>query len=1027
MQMKLPRIHIQMVLSLLFVQFLHGQPKQYVFTRLSAKDGLGSNFVYAIHQDKKGFMWFATANGLQRYDGRKIIQFRPPPGATEYLPQAAIHQIFDAPGGNFWIRSGKEVGLFDPATFRYKRARIKMDKEAHPRAEYSLWQDKKGNTFCVITRYGMMAYDSATNEFAITNQPTIELPDNWTLTRISEDPVTGNYWIGADSGLALYDIKSKIVYSRYNNPEHIRILDDHLIRDPVTVLHADKKSRLWITTWNERKKGEQMYSYDLRKDRFLPDTAGLNRYSDFYKELNHFTEQSNGGLWAFGKSQLLQYDSVQKRFHYIRDEYIDDYGIKYDQVHCIYEDKEHDLWIGTDMGIYAFNPGAQSFNTVYGYKKGKRSEISVMNFIETYNKQIWVSTWGDGLLAYDSSFSPIASAINTNANKDKNYSLQWDLYEQKDRQKVWIGCQSGRLIVYDHKSKTSQFLNLPLFEEKTIRQIAEDSKGNIYLSTQYGHIVKWNRAEGDYKNIGKGFELIQKLNTIIYKLYIDPDDQLWAGTLEYGLYKIDSKNGNILNRYTSKTGADKAIFSDNVTDIYPYHDSLLLLATGALSILNTKTGAVKQIGVTEGLPSNTITGIQMDNQGSLWLSLLSGLCRYNIRKDIFSSYSQKDGIFHENFQVNASAKLGSGRLLFGNTHDFIAFNPSDIVGSNPPPDVTITDFKLFNTYLPADSIMRRGQVFLRHFENSITLEFATLSYLQKEKIIYYFKLEGIDPEWLRTERLLFANYTQLPPGRYTFLVWCENSDGVRSRNITSVNIIVQPPFYRSWWFVLLVALAVAALVYLVHRLRVKRLLEMEKVRKRIARDLHDDMGSTLSTINILSEMAKMKVNTDTAKTGEYINKISDNSSRMMEAMDDIVWSINPMNDSMQKIAARMREFATGVLEAKNIDFIFRVDDQVNELKLDMEARRDFFLLFKEAVNNLAKYSRCRHATIDISVMKSILIMKVQDDGIGFNVQEADSGNGLSNMRKRAQSLRGKLVIESEENKGTSVILEAPVA
>jgi len=187
------------------------------------------------------------------------------------------------------------------------------------------------------------------------------------------------------------------------------------------------------------------------------------------------------------------------------------------------------------------------------------------------------------------------------------------------------------------------------------------------------------------------------------------------------------------------------------------------------------------------------------------------------------------------------------------------------------------------------------------------------------------------------------------------------------------------------------------------------------------------MGSTLSTINILSEMAKMKVNKDSEKTGEYLNKISDNSSRMMEAMDDIVWSINPMNDNMVKITARMREFATGVLEAKNIDFTFRVDEEVKELKLDMEARRDFFLLFKEAVNNLAKYSQCRHATIDISVNKSKLYMKIQDDGIGFDVNSADSGNGLTNMRKRAQTLGGNLQINSVPQKGTVVALDVNVS
>ena len=159
--------------------------------------------------------------------------------------------------------------------------------------------------------------------------------------------------------------------------------------------------------------------------------------------------------------------------------------------------------------------------------------------------------------------------------------------------------------------------------------------------------------------------------------------------------------------------------------------------------------------------------------------------------------------------------------------------------------------------------------------------------------------------------------------------------------------------------------------------------------------MHDDMGSTLSTINILSEMAKMKVQQDTGKTSEYLNKISDNSTRMMEAMDDIVWSINPMNDNMGKITARMREFATGVLEAKDIDFSFRVDEPVLDIKLDMEQRRDFFLLFKEAVNNLAKYSQCRHATIEISINGLFLTMKIEDDGIGFDVNNADSGNGLT--------------------------------
>jgi signal transduction histidine kinase len=245
--------------------------------------------------------------------------------------------------------------------------------------------------------------------------------------------------------------------------------------------------------------------------------------------------------------------------------------------------------------------------------------------------------------------------------------------------------------------------------------------------------------------------------------------------------------------------------------------------------------------------------------------------------------------------------------------------------------------------------------------------------------------------------------------------------------IATMRFEINAPFSNTWWFMILIALTIAGLIYLSHRFRIRSLLEIEKMRRRIASDLHDDMGSTLSTINILSEMAKMKVKNDSEKTKEYIDKISDNNTRMMEAMDDIVWSINPMNDSMQKVAARMREFATGVFEAKDIDYRFCIDEAIHELRLDMEARRNIFLLFKEAVNNLAKYSQCSHAEIDIKLEKNLLKMRIQDDGIGFNMLEAEGGNGLLNMKKRAQSLKGLIDIRSGLNMGTTVILKAPVS
>jgi signal transduction histidine kinase len=343
-----------------------------------------------------------------------------------------------------------------------------------------------------------------------------------------------------------------------------------------------------------------------------------------------------------------------------------------------------------------------------------------------------------------------------------------------------------------------------------------------------------------------------------------------------------------------------------------------------------------------------------------------------------------------------------------------------------PPDVTITDFKISNTFLPVDSLLSLPKIQLAATENSFSFYFAALSYIERDKLTYYYRMVGLDKTWTRADRQYYINYSLLPPGHYTFQVYCEDIDGTRSKNITQISIYIQPPFWRSYWFLSCVLFMVALLIYVFHSLRVKRLLAVEKLRNRVARDLHDDMGSTLSTINILSSMAKSRIGSDPVRTTEYLGKISDNSQRMMDAMDDIVWSIKPSNDSMQKIAARMREFATNVLEAKEIELDFRVDESVFDTTLDMEARRDFFLVFKEAINNAAKYSKASMVVVRVGLHSRRLVLLVEDNGVGFDPELADSGNGLGNMRKRADALHGRLQFISRPGEGTHITLNVPV-
>lgn len=1012
---------LYITLLLLLPVLVFSQNRQYVFNRLSTRDGLASNVVNCILQDNKGFMWFATASGLQRYDGKKVIMFRTRSDDSNYLPNTAISQIFEDAHQHFWIRADKEVGIFDPVTFRYRKAAIQMEQPAPPRSESLLWSDKQGNIFLIVTGLGILVYDPGRHLF-LRDDSRLKIPDGWSVSKMFEDPISGDYWLASDSGLALYDRKTKEVYHAGYNPKQYPVFRHAEFKDPVTTMLIDQQDRFWVVTWNVFTTGERFYCYDRKRDIFLKDTAGLYEHENVYTELHRFFEQENGKIWAYGLMRLNEYREKENRFIYLRDKHIDDYGIRFRDVHCIYEDHEANLWLGTDEGVYFFNPGREKFHHL-----SLQQEHPVNSILETKNGAVFLGTWGNGTVSFDSNFNPLTNTVMQGAPlHDRSYSLQWDMHQESQTGMVWIGCQGGRLILYDPGKKRSSFYNLPQLENRTIRQVMEDAKGNIWLGGQYGRLLKWDRAAGYGNAFTKGFSVVQNFGTIIYKIKSDRDGNLWVCTHMKGLYRIDPVTGKTVAHYNTEASKGKSLSSDIVADIAQYNDSLFFVAAGQLNILNIHTGDIQQVQPDDGLPVGNIISLELDNDSMLWMGTPGGIYRYNYNRNYLAYFTQRDGLIKQNFVINASLKMRNGQLVFGNPNGAVYFQPRQAYGTEPPIDVTITDFKLFNNYLPPDSIMKLDEVRLKHNNNSITIEFATLSFLNRDKIVYYYKMDGLDKDWIRTDRGQYANYNLLPSGHYTFMVMCENADGIESDNITTLSIYIEPPFWRTWWFIALMILCVLAAVYLLHRMRINQLLGMEKVRTRIARDLHDDMGSTLSTINILSEMAKMKVSSDTNKTAEYLVKISDNSSRMMEAMDDIVWSINPTNDTMQRITARMREFATGVLEAKNIEFNFRVDDAVNHIKLDMEARRDLFLIFKEAVNNLAKYSCCTLAAVDISVLKNRLLMQIEDNGTGFNTREADSGNGLVNMKKRAQSLKGTLEIESREGKGTKVILEIPL-
>jgi signal transduction histidine kinase/ligand-binding sensor domain-containing protein len=1019
------RFGIILLMLLLSFSAARTQDFVFIFNHLSSKDGLASNLVNCLWQDKKGFLWIGTSNGLQRYDGYHF--FSPYHGdAASRLPSLPVQQIMEDSMGRVWLRMGQVIGIFDPVTFRFRRVPVVIDPPVQQSIEYHLKLDSRGHPFVILHAVGWAYFDSTSYSFREDKTPFV-VSRSFQLTGVFDDTITGRFWITGNDGLAMYDKSTNQLYDYEHNPvNHPLLKDPRLTKQPAGSFYIDRKRRYWFSTWN---KSIGFYCFDEHTQSYNNDTAGLSALQTRgYFEVYRFTELADSTLILYGLNCM----AVRKNgkflpiYNFFNCPYDIDYNIVYDAL----QDREKILWVATDNGLYC------SISTVnhsdYLVLKREKGMAEITSLLEPRSGGLWLGTWGRGILTKqfdDPGKEKKEINVYKNAPPDDAYKLIWDIDEHSQSGSIWAACQAGKLIVYDTVKKRSSFIAPPAFEKRTIRQIAEDANGNLWFGTQHGLLLKWNKRSTLHDS---SFHVIQRFAGHIFKLYIDNRGLLWTATGSMGVKVIDPATGKIVKQYNTCDSKEK-IYRNDVRDIIQVNDSIYAFAADGLELVNFRTGKVTRAGNYNQWPVGPVLTMQVDNDNQLWLSTPTCMYKYNYPSDFFIRYNQWDGlvtVYNISYQMETSLKLTNGRIMFAGKENLVCFDPRDIRIPGSPPVVTIAGFKLFNDYLPVDSLMQLKKVKLNYNQNSISIEFASVSFRQLNKFTYYYKLEGEDRDWHPVENRQQINFTLLPPGEYKFLVRARNEQGNYSK-ITSLSFTILPPFWQTTWFYALVVLIIAAFLYYLYRLRINRLLHVEKIRSRLARDLHDDMGSTLSTISILSNMAAKKVSTDQQASMEYMNRISNNSLRIMDAIDDIVWSINPVNDSMRKITARMKEFAGHLLEANDIEYTFQVGDEVKEMSFDMEWRREIFLVFKEAINNIVKYAQCTYVSISMHKQKRQFVMVIADNGIGFNQENGESsavrGNGVKNMRKRAQAMDGSLQITSSPGSGTSIILRVPLA
>jgi ligand-binding sensor domain-containing protein len=1014
------RFYIVFILLLFFQQLCSQPPKRYSFAHYGNASGLASNEVNEVIQDNEGYIWIATTNGLQRFDGVRFITFRNQKGNPLSIPGNVVTQLLIDHKKNLWIQAGSgRVGIFDTKSFTFHETAIHPSKDLYINSDKQIIEDEDGNIMMILWNNELLTYNEKKNEFA-TAYNFIYFPSDWNITGVCQLKGTKKYIFGSGKGIAIYNRQTEHLSYPGHNTDNEPLVEKIGKITSASNFTIDKNNRIWFDTWELG--ASTLCCYDPKNNSIVLDHYSFQPLLNAYHEIKGVTQQRNGNIWAKGLNVFGHYIEREKRFQLVYNGFENEQSISFNRVNSLFEDVEGNIWVGTDInGLYRFNPQGQFFTNVRQVNRGtgKPGNGSAMSFMPAKNGDLFVGTWEDGLYRVDSNLNTVPVGLS---NLDKITPAMWGMYASKDSNTIWMGAQPGIWRI-DQAKKLATFYNPTLIKNRTIRQIAEDNFGNLWMGTQSLGLFKWSAEKGKH-NFDEGVTSFKEIPPcMITRIITDKSGHVWVGTTTLGTYVIDPSADTIVLHLSTKEPEERRLLWDGIASIIQYDDTTMIIAASSLSIYNTVLKKITKTIVLPDLVSGTIASIERDRQGYVWMSTTGGLFRVNIRSKIFIRFDRTDGIANDRFIIAASHVLPDGKMLFGADNQFVIFDPAEVQINDVSPDIKLTGFKLASESLNVDSLMKKGIVELEPGDNSISIEFSGLNYTAAYIIKY--KLEGLDKDWKIADRNYQAIYSYLPPATYTLKLQSADAEGHPGTKLTELVIKVKPPFWKTWWFFCILALVAAAIFYWLDKQRVNRLVALQNVRSDIASNLHDEVNTTLNNINLLSEMARIKADKDIDRSKEFIEQISQKSHNMILAMDDILWSIDPQNDSMEKSLLRMMEFADVLKNLFGAHIELALDKRVRSLKLDMKTRHDVFLIFKEALRVIVEFSGGKETLIHIDLFKNKLSIKLQDATANLDKNVTQIESCIKEMNGKAALINADLDVQYDK-KGIAIILLVPV-